>query len=533
MNGQRNNPAPPTGSNLHVTFTDLAYGGDAVGKDPGSGLTVFAWPGITGETATVSVTGGRNNLLRGVVSQVEGPSPLRIAPPCPYFGPCGGCQWQHISYPGQVQFKHDILRSQLTRIGGIADPDAILKPPTGSPRDFGYRNSSHFAIDPASRSLAYFKRESHSLIPVDHCPISNEGINRAIPMVNSLLVDTLLSSGFTEEPRKMMQVWKVAIRSSEATGQTLVVFHTRAGGQAQPRPGKQRAPRHHDRSHARPDEGPNMESAPEANPVVPVRRRDVKRAVAALTANLQDGETLALTVVEVMDDGTINALGQSRAAGSFMSESVADAMTGSLLSMRGRSQGEARMAPTLGSWVERLAGRNYWVAPEAFFQVNTQAAELLLEEVGAWVPEDVGLLLDAHAGVGTFALALAARARKVIGFEMDGATVTSATWTAAAHSATNLEFRQGRAEVLAGRLAAQEQPDLVLLDPPRAGCHPDLLSAIISRQVPRVIYVSCDPSTLARDVKFLSSNYQLTSARMIDMFPQTYHLETVAVLDRK
>src|SRR5438093_8799278 len=128
-----------------VRFTDMAYGGDAVGRAD-DGLAVFAWPGIVGEQGRVRVTARRANLLRGVVTEVVEPSPLRVEPPCPYFGTCGGCQWQHVDYTGQVKFKHDILRSQLERIGGIEAPDLVLKDPIESPRQFGYRNTSHFAL---------------------------------------------------------------------------------------------------------------------------------------------------------------------------------------------------------------------------------------------------------------------------------------------------------------------------------------------------------------------------------------------------
>src|SRR5262245_26419420 len=124
----------------------MAYGGDAVGREDERGLAVFAWPGIEGERARVRVTARRPNLLRGAVEEVLEPSPLRVEPPCPYFGSCGGCQWQHIAYEGQVRFKHNILRSQLARIAGIADPDGILETPIASPRPFGYRNTSHFAV---------------------------------------------------------------------------------------------------------------------------------------------------------------------------------------------------------------------------------------------------------------------------------------------------------------------------------------------------------------------------------------------------
>src|SRR5919201_4035891 len=139
-----------------VRFTDMAYGGDAVGRlGDGPGVAVFAWPGIEGGLARVAVTERRRNLLRGAVTEVLEPSPLRIEPPCPYFGPCGGCQWQHIGYEGQVAFKDDILRSQLARIAGLEGFDSLIKAPVASPRPFGYRNTSHFAVASPSRSLAY------------------------------------------------------------------------------------------------------------------------------------------------------------------------------------------------------------------------------------------------------------------------------------------------------------------------------------------------------------------------------------------
>ncbi len=142
-------------------------------------------------------------------------------------------------------------------------------------------------------------------------------------------------------------------------------------------------------------------------------------------------------------------------------------------------------------------------------------------------------MLDAHAGAGTFALAFAKRAKHVIGFEVDSNAVSSARWNAQVGDVANVEFRQGKAEALIRTLSLAEQPDIVLLDPPRSGCHPALLAEIERRKIPQVIYVSCDPSTLARDIKLLSTSYKVDSARLVDMFPQTYHLETVAVMSIK
>ncbi len=366
-----------------LVFGDMAYGGDAVGRDPESGLALFAWPAIRGEEATVRITSRSKNLMRGVVSDLHSVAPERTTPPCPYFGSCGGCQWQHIVYAGQVAFKHGILRSQLQRSAGLADPDAILKPPIPSPNDFNYRNTSHFAIDPTTHTLGYFRRDSHTVVPVTECPISNAGINRALPIVNGLLAEALGPEALDVGARGTMRVWKVAIRSSETTGQTLVVLHSRAEGRSEARRGRGESALRHS-SAGRPDVGPNIDERPEAHHVLLLARRGVRNAVAALSRS-ESGKELALMVVEVMDDGTINRLGETPASSSAASDAIADTLLDvSLAKSAGRAT-RANGAP-IGAWIERLAGRTYWVGPDAFFQVNTPAAELLLAEVREHMP---------------------------------------------------------------------------------------------------------------------------------------------------
>ncbi|MDQ5824695.1 MAG: class I SAM-dependent RNA methyltransferase [Chloroflexota bacterium] len=517
---------------MRVTLTDMAHGGDAVGRDPDSGMAVFAWPGITGEDVDVEVNWRRPNLVRGLVTEIHTASDLRVEPPCPYFGSCGGCQWQHINYAGQLQFKHGILRTQLSRLGGVSDPEAVMKAPVPSPKDFNYRNTSHFAIDGQARSLAYFRRNSHDLIAVQECPISNGGINAMISRLNALLAQSPSADDLEMEPRGIMRVWKIVVRHSEATGQTVVIFHTRPGGTVSPQPKRGRQGRAQVQQQERPDEGPNMDENLQASPVFPMRRRDVKRALPQLAASDGRDEQLALTVVEVMDDGTINLLGVTREAASETAEAVAETLTGAYIGDRGEGSDMGRTAPPLGAWLERLGGRNYWVAPEAFFQVNTGGAEAMLAEVLAGLPSRMELLVDAHAGVGTFALAPAGQADKVVGYEIAGPSVASARWTAQVGSISNAEFRQGPSERLFAAMPDAMRPDAVVLDPPRSGCAPSLLREVIRREVPRLVYVSCEPGTLARDIKVLSSHYALTSTRVIDMFPQTYHIESVSVLER-
>ena len=518
-------PQPPLSA--PITFTDMAYGGDAVGRDPESGVTVFAWPAIQGEVARVEPRLIRENLVRGIVSEVIEPNSSRISPSCPYFGTCGGCQWQHISYDAQLTFKHNILRSLLERIGGI-DASGLLRPPIASPREYHYRNSSHFAIDSVSRKLAYFRRDTHSVVPVEQCPISNDGINRAIPGLNSILEAGILPEDVGSDIRGLMPLWKVAVRSSDVTGQTVAIFYSRSAAKAASgRPGRRDRRRHSPRA-TRPENGPVTEIDQASSPLLLLSRREVRRAISALRTG---DNPLALTAIEVMEDGTVNMLGETRSAASGVADAHAEAVTGSLLGGPRRDV-DRTDSPPLGSWVERLGSTNYWVPPQAFFQVNTPGAELMLAEVAQSLPPRPDLVVDAHAGVGTFAIPIASTAGKVIAFETEASAVAGARWTARAYNISNLEVRQGRAEELFMTLK-DDRPDAVVLDPPRAGCHPALLSEIALKRTPRIVYVSCDPSTLARDVKLLSQNYSLSSARVIDMFPQTYHIETIAVLDLK
>jgi 23S rRNA (uracil1939-C5)-methyltransferase len=177
---------------------------------------------------------------------------------------------------------------------------------------------------------------------------------------------------------------------------------------------------------------------------------------------------------------------------------------------------------------ERLNGHVYQVSATSFFQVNTRMAERLVTLVVETSQFTVSTrVLDAYCGVGTFALALAPHVARVVGIEYAPDAVRDARVNAQAFA--NVEMLEGTVEAVLPGL--REQFDVVVLDPPREGCAPAVSNAIVARGIPRVVYVSCDPSTLARDVKRLSAaGYQFVDAQPLDMFPQTFHIETVATL---
>ncbi len=179
---------------------------------------------------------------------------------------------------------------------------------------------------------------------------------------------------------------------------------------------------------------------------------------------------------------------------------------------------------------EELAGARFLIRPSSFFQTNTAQAE----QMAALVMRGLELgttmtVADAYCGVGTFALLLSPHAQRVIGIEESASAVRDALWNV--REAANVQILQGKTEVLLPTLA--ETIDGLVLDPPRQGCQRPVLDALVERRIPRVVYVSCDPSTLARDLKYLCGStaaYALVSVQPLDMFPQTAHIECVAVL---
>ena len=179
-------------------------------------------------------------------------------------------------------------------------------------------------------------------------------------------------------------------------------------------------------------------------------------------------------------------------------------------------------------YTEDLTGWKFRIASPSFFQVNTQQAERLAALVREMLDLDGSeFVVDAYAGVGTFAVLLAASARKIAAIEESSAAVRDASANAA--GTHNVEFLEGRTEDTLASL--DERPDAVTLDPPRAGCHPDALAALTRLAPDRTVYVSCEPKALARDLDILTrGGLRVQSVQPIDMFPQTHHVETAALL---
>lgn len=391
------------GKTKELYLEQIGFRGDVVARTD-DGL-YFVAGGIPGETVIVEEIGRRGVYVDAVVREVLDPSPHRVAAPCPYYNKCGGCQWQHIAYDKQLEFKQQIVRDQLQRKGQFDDPP--VKPTIGMDDPWNYRNQARFSVDSREQGhLGFMTGQRKAFLRIDECMIMHSKINEVL--------GTLQGRAHVKH--------QLTVRYGFNTGNLLVD-----------------------------PEVPNAEDVP-----------------------FETGDRY---------------------------------------------------------FREALLGREFRVFASSFFQTNTKQAERLAQlviERLALTGEEV--VVDAYCGVGAFALLIAENAGYVIGIEVSAAALEDARHNA--QGVDNVEFIQEATEDALPALTDRDV-DAVILDPSRKGCDRKVIVALEELAPPKVVYVSCDPGTLARDLKQLcAGKYDVVDVQPVDMFPQTYHTEVIATVER-
>jgi len=431
-----------------LQLTAIAHGGAALGRH--EGRVIFVPYALPGETVRVEIAEDKGRYAFARLVEVLIPSPDRVPPPCPYFGPtgCGGCQWQHIDYQAQLRFKAEIVADQLTRIGSIADPP--VRPTLPDSSGWAYRNHAQFHPAPGEglgfqRALIGRPRgrglraedgeqelraedgeqglraEGHDVVAVDEC----------------LILHPLLSDLYATLDLDLPGLTRLSLRAGTVTGDQMLVF----------------------------------EMADDLPPAVEI--------------------DLPVSCVLLLSDGIhVNLIGNNH-----ITETIAD--------------------------------RTYRISAPSFFQVNTPQAAQLVRLVTEYLDlQGDETVLDGYCGVGLFTAHLAERAGLVVGVELAPAAISDLLENTA--GLDNVEVIEGPVEAVLPDLDVAL--DVAVLDPPRAGVDRFALDALVARRPARVVYVSCDPATLARDTKRLTrAGYRLVEVQPVDMFPQTYHIESVAL----
>lgn len=427
---------------IELTIERLAHGGDAIGHLP-DGKAVFVRGGCPGDRALVEIEHETPRYARGRATDILEPSLHRIEAPCPYFGVCGGCTWQHIDVELQRQAKRSAVVEALKRIGRFNDAEHLVAGCVPSPRQYGYRNKIELLSDPSAPRpvLGFSRAHAHEIVAIDSCLLLDD---RASEWPRALTGAVRYLASRCPTP-----IERVGVRISAHTNAREVALWTAPG---------------------------------------PFPRSLAHRVIAQAVP--------ATSVVRVL------------------------ARPGE------RSPRRVEVLGGAGHWRERLIGRAYTVSAPSFFQVNTGAAERLVELVlAAAAPLDIDRALDLFAGAGTFTVPLAQLTREVVAVEASGSAI--------ADLRRNLERNGAEADVVGGD-AARELPrlgrfDLIVVDPPRAGLPPSLCMHLAEAGARVLVYVSCDPATLARDAgRLREAGLRLDSVTPVDLFPQTYHVESVA-----
>ena len=410
---------------LTVRLEKLTYGGDALGRIPDSpagtaGRAVFVPFGLPGETVRLRIIEQKRGHIRAELVEVLDPSPQRITPKCLHFGVCGGCAYQHLSYPAQLQVKTDILRDQLIRIGKIQDPP--VQPIVASPQEWNYRNNIQFHLSRAGE-LGFIQSNGRDMFPISECHLPEAALNSVWP-------------GLEFDPGLGLE--RISLRLGMEDEIMLV-----------------------------------LESG---NPEPPELELEA-----------------ALSVVHLAGEDALVMAGE-------------DAIT----------------IPVMG--------RPFHVSAASFFQVNTGMAGQMVQHLIDHLPVTPRtVLLDVYCGVGLFSAFFAGRVRRLIGIEASPSAC--ADFAANLDEFDNVELYEAPAEhVLPG---LDVRPDVVIVDPPRAGLDKGALDALVALQPARLAYVSCDPSTLGRDAaRLISAGYRLVQVTPFDLFPQTYSIESISIFEK-
>jgi len=457
----------------NVTITDIADKGQALARV--NEMVVFVTGVIPGDVCDIMIKRKRKNYAEGFVTQIKELSPIRIEAKCRYFGVCGGCKWQNLSYAKQLEFKQKQVGDALQRIGKV-QVDAF-EPILGSANVFEYRNKLEFSFS-HRRWLTQAEVDSgqvfddvpslgfhvpgrwDKVLDIEQCHLMAQPSNGIRNRVRQLA----LANGFSYyNLNERTGFLRNLIVRSTMTGEWMVILCV-----AEDRPA------------------------------------DVKLILDTLVAEFPQ-LTSVLWVFNNKPNDTIHDL--------------------DVIVHHGKDH-----------ILEEMEGLKFRVGPKSFYQTNgPQAYELykVARDFADLKGDEV--VYDLYTGTGTIAQFVAKKAKKVVGIENVEAAIDDAKVNAELNGIGNCTFYAGdMKDVFTQELIAKEgKPDVVITDPPRAGMHADVVARLNELLPDRIVYVSCNPATQARDVQLLSQNYEVKKVRPVDMFPHTHHVESVVLLERK
>ena len=463
------------GDDVELTIDSAAYKGKGIGKI--DGLAIFIPNTAPGDRVKARIIKKKKSYREAKLLEVIEPGPNRIEPKCQHATNCGGCNWQHVSYEKQLKFKRDQVEDHMQRIGGLTDLE--VNPTIGCDQEFYYRNKMEYSMG--------HKRW-----------LSREEINR-----DEFVSDRCFAAGL-HAPGRFDKI----LNLNECHLQDPISFKI----------------------------------------LDFVRSWCIEYDIAPYNRIDHDGfmRNLVIRKTHYTDDLMVNVVTYKD------DQDVMEALTHALLGEFPEittiinNVNDTRSPTAEGRYEKVLHGPGYitdqigpyqfTIDANAFFQTNTAQAERLYEVAKSFadLSEDE-ILYDLYCGVGTLSLFLSEYCKHIIGIELEEVTINNARKNAEENEVSNVSFIEGdMKEVFTDEVTDEYgDPNCLITDPPRAGMHPDVVERLKELKVPKLVYVSCNSSTMARDLKELNEVYDIQEVQPVDMFPQTYHIETVAKLRLK
>jgi len=457
------------GHTIELEIVQTAFGGHGIARL--DGLVVFVRGAVPGDRLKGRVIRKKKDYLEAKMVELSEPSPDRVQPPCPYSGHCGGCQWQHVKYDRQLAYKRDQVEETLARIGALRDiPVRDVLP---SQNRFGYRNKMEFTFS-----------DRRWILPAEFPLTGSESgfaLGLHVPGTFHKVIDIDACLLQPDEGNRILRAVKDHVK-----GSGLSVYGLKS-------------------------------------------HRGFWRFL-ALRHSSSTGEWM-VNVVTSQENSTVTAnLASSLAARFPRIRTVVNNVNTRKASI---AVGE-RETVLHGDGIikDHIGAYGFQISANSFFQTNTLGGETLYRQIAEYAElQGSETVLDLYSGTGTIPIFLSGRAGRIVGVEIGQSAVRDAEHNCHANEIHNCEFLWG--DIKECLMGLRIKPDVVILDPPRVGVHKDALAPILGLEAERIVYVSCNPATMARDLEQMGQKYDVVEVQPVDMFPHTYHIETVAKLHRR
>lgn len=454
----------------NIEIIDIGSEGKSIAKQ--DGMVIFVPMGVPGDIVDIRIIKKRKGYMEGIITQIKQPSPLRIAPRCTHFGVCGGCKWQILPYQQQLQFKQQQIYDNFKHLGKFEFPE--MEPILGSENEYYYRNKLEFTFSD-SRWLDQEDLEHRDQLNLN-------GLGFHVPGKFDKVVD-IEHCYLQEDPSNQIRL--AVKKQALAKGIPFYNIKTHTGILRN----------------------------------LIIRTHGPGQLMVILVVKSATPEVMELLQFLVEQFPEISSL--HYVINTKLNDSISDLPTELF---HGNPHVKAKM--------EEL---EFIISPVSFYQTNSQQAYRLYQVVREWAEiQSDEIVYDLYTGTGTIANFVAHQAKKVVGIEYVESAIEDAWVNSRNNGIENSFFIAGDIKDILTSSFVKEQgkPNVVITDPPRAGMHPAVVEQLLKILPDRIVYVSCNPATQARDITLLAAHYKVVKVQPVDMFPHTHHLENVVLLKR-